>query len=328
MAREVVTADPDDPIEQAANTMRERRIGCLPVLEGNELVGIVTASDVMEALVYLVGANEPGSRMEVAVPDRPGALAGAAGVFGMCGINIVSAAMGATREPREEGCPEGAHSRFQGGHHRHQRGGRIPGGGRLLRVVAAETLSGRAAIVHDLALEDYGFGGDHPFNPLRLRLALELCEALRTVGRLSLRLLGACDRGGPDHRPQPHLRAHGPGGRTGCGGPLRPAAVRPRDPGQPHLPRHARGVRPRRRRGARGLPARDGGRGGPRHVHLRRAAPRPALAGRAASASTTTLVSPSRASSKTIPASASPTSTPTPTTATACSGCSTTTPRS
>ena len=39
-------------------------------------------------------------------------------------------------------------------------------------------MSGRAAIVHDLALENYGFGGDHPFNPLRVRLALELCEAL------------------------------------------------------------------------------------------------------------------------------------------------------
>jgi hypothetical protein len=43
--------------------------------------------------------------MEVALPDRPGSLAGAAGVFGMCGINIVSAAMGATREPQEEGAP-------------------------------------------------------------------------------------------------------------------------------------------------------------------------------------------------------------------------------
>jgi len=39
-------------------------------------------------------------------------------------------------------------------------------------------VSGRAAIVHDLALENYGFGGEHPFNPLRVRLALELCEAL------------------------------------------------------------------------------------------------------------------------------------------------------
>jgi len=103
MADDVISALPDDPIEQAANTMRERRIGCLPVVESGELVGIITASDVMKALVYLVGANEPGSRMEVAVPDRPGSLAGAAGVFGMCGINIVSVAMGPTREPEEEG---------------------------------------------------------------------------------------------------------------------------------------------------------------------------------------------------------------------------------
>ena len=103
MASDVIFALPDDPIEQAANTMRERRIGCLPVVESGELVGILTVSDVMTALVYLVGANEPGSRMEVAVPDRPGSLAGAAGIFGMCGINIVSAATGPIREPEEEG---------------------------------------------------------------------------------------------------------------------------------------------------------------------------------------------------------------------------------
>jgi acetoin utilization protein AcuB len=103
MARDVLTTLPDDPIEHAANVMREERIGCLPVVESGELVGIVTSSDVMAALVYLIGAHEPGSRMEIALPDRPGSLAGAAGVFGMCGINIVSAAMGPTREPSEEG---------------------------------------------------------------------------------------------------------------------------------------------------------------------------------------------------------------------------------
>ena len=106
MVGEVVTVLPSDPIEQAANMMRERRIGCLPVVDDGGLVGIVTTSDVMDALVYLVGAHEPGSRMEVALPDRPGSLAGAAGVFGMCGINIVSAAMGTTREPAKEGAPK------------------------------------------------------------------------------------------------------------------------------------------------------------------------------------------------------------------------------
>ena len=90
MAREVVTADPDNPIDEAANTMRERRINCLPVLEGGQLVGILTSSDVMESLVYLLGAHEPGSRMEVVVPDKPGTLAGVAGLIGELGINIIS----------------------------------------------------------------------------------------------------------------------------------------------------------------------------------------------------------------------------------------------
>lgn len=96
MNRDVVTATPEDPIEVAANVMRERSIGCLPVIEGEELAGILTSSDVMEALVYLVGAHEPGSRLEVAMPDRPGALAGVAGVFGELGVNIVAAATGHT----------------------------------------------------------------------------------------------------------------------------------------------------------------------------------------------------------------------------------------
>lgn len=100
MSSEPVTANPRDPIELAADVMREKQISCLPVVENGNLVGIVTSTDMMKALVYLVGANEPGSRMEISVPDRPGALAGVAGIFGMCDINIVSVAMGArTKSP-------------------------------------------------------------------------------------------------------------------------------------------------------------------------------------------------------------------------------------
>lgn len=39
-------------------------------------------------------------------------------------------------------------------------------------------MSGVSAIVHDRVLETYGFGEGHPFNPLRIRLTLELCESL------------------------------------------------------------------------------------------------------------------------------------------------------
>jgi len=39
-------------------------------------------------------------------------------------------------------------------------------------------VSGRAVFVHDAAMEEYGFGGEHPFNPIRLRMTIELCESL------------------------------------------------------------------------------------------------------------------------------------------------------
>ena len=99
MTGDVVTASPDDPIEEAANMMRENRIGCLPVIENGALVGILTSSDVMEALVQLIGAHEPGSRLVTSMPDRPGTLAGAAGIFGVLGINIVSVVAGPRQEP-------------------------------------------------------------------------------------------------------------------------------------------------------------------------------------------------------------------------------------
>ena len=99
MTRDVVTTRPDAPIEEAANTMREGRIGCLPVVEDGVLAGILTSSDVMEALVRLIGAHEPGSRLVASMPDRPGTLAGAAGIFGVLGINIVSVVAGPSPDP-------------------------------------------------------------------------------------------------------------------------------------------------------------------------------------------------------------------------------------
>jgi acetoin utilization deacetylase AcuC-like enzyme len=38
-------------------------------------------------------------------------------------------------------------------------------------------VSGEAAFVHDPSLEYYGFGEDHPFRPVRIRITIELCES-------------------------------------------------------------------------------------------------------------------------------------------------------
>jgi CBS-domain-containing membrane protein len=50
MTPHVVSATPQTTLRQAADLMRQRLIGCLPVLDGDRLVGIVTATDVFDAL--------------------------------------------------------------------------------------------------------------------------------------------------------------------------------------------------------------------------------------------------------------------------------------
>jgi acetoin utilization protein AcuB len=50
MTKPVVTIAPDATIRQAANVMRGRTIGCLPVTRGDRLVGIVTTSDLLDAV--------------------------------------------------------------------------------------------------------------------------------------------------------------------------------------------------------------------------------------------------------------------------------------
>ena len=54
MSAEIHTTRPDTPVVEAARLMVERRIGCLPVVDGTKLVGIVTETD----LVRLVAESK------------------------------------------------------------------------------------------------------------------------------------------------------------------------------------------------------------------------------------------------------------------------------
>ncbi|MBI2359239.1 MAG: CBS domain-containing protein, partial [Deltaproteobacteria bacterium] len=47
MSQPVVTIPPDATVKQAARLMAEKKIGCLPVVEGEELVGLVTETDML-----------------------------------------------------------------------------------------------------------------------------------------------------------------------------------------------------------------------------------------------------------------------------------------
>lgn len=57
MSAPVVSARPAEPAETAAIRMRERKIGALPVIEDDRLVGIVTTTDMLDALVRMLAAQ-------------------------------------------------------------------------------------------------------------------------------------------------------------------------------------------------------------------------------------------------------------------------------
>ena len=68
MNAHVVTVGPDASVRQAANLMRGRTIGCLPVVEEGQrkrLVGIVTTSDLLELLGRGVDRPAPGKRVNL-----------------------------------------------------------------------------------------------------------------------------------------------------------------------------------------------------------------------------------------------------------------------
>lgn len=75
MAREVITASEEMPLEEAARIMADRRIGGLPIMRDQTLVGIITESDLFKVLLQLLGGRRSGVRVSVSIPEVKGTLA-------------------------------------------------------------------------------------------------------------------------------------------------------------------------------------------------------------------------------------------------------------
>jgi acetoin utilization protein AcuB len=61
MSGEVVAVSPETPVEEAAHVLLERQIGGLPVVSDRRLVGVITATDILQAFVDMMGASQGGS---------------------------------------------------------------------------------------------------------------------------------------------------------------------------------------------------------------------------------------------------------------------------
>ncbi len=68
MSTDVVTVRRDAPLEEAIRLFFEHRVGALPVVQGQQLVGIITKHDIMKAARDWLGLDRAGRRIEVAIP--------------------------------------------------------------------------------------------------------------------------------------------------------------------------------------------------------------------------------------------------------------------
>ena len=90
MVKTVVTVMVDTTIERAAYIMQTHSISSLPVMDGEDLVGIITSTDVMEVLLEAIGISETSVRICVLVDNRIGKLAEVSALMRDKNINIQS----------------------------------------------------------------------------------------------------------------------------------------------------------------------------------------------------------------------------------------------
>ena len=90
MTREVITATPDTTIERAALLIHDHKIGALPVVKDDKLVGIITSTDLMEVLLAALGMSDDSTRLSILARNRIGVLAEVGRIMQQADINIRS----------------------------------------------------------------------------------------------------------------------------------------------------------------------------------------------------------------------------------------------
>lgn len=99
MTKPVIVVEEECPLEEAALVMAEHKIGCLPVVRDDRLVGIITETDLFNIFVEQLGARSTGVRLTLLVRDVKGELARLTGRIAELGGNIIRLTTLPAQEP-------------------------------------------------------------------------------------------------------------------------------------------------------------------------------------------------------------------------------------
>ena len=93
MIKKPVTVSPEASLEEAAKLISSHKIGGLPVVKGNRLVGIITIVDILRAFIQLMGILKSSSRVDLVLGGKPHAFEEVSGVFRDHRAEIISVGM-------------------------------------------------------------------------------------------------------------------------------------------------------------------------------------------------------------------------------------------
>ena len=90
MSQKPITVIPATTVEAAAQILLKQKIGGLPVLEKNRLIGMITTSDILQAFLDVMGASEVTStRIDFVLQDKGGGLAEASRIISKEGGEVL-----------------------------------------------------------------------------------------------------------------------------------------------------------------------------------------------------------------------------------------------
>jgi len=97
MVQAPLSVTPDTEVEEAARLIHEHKIGGMPVMEGDKLVGVITMLDLISAFITMLGLLKSSSRLDLLLSNRSEALDAAARLIKGAGGKIINVALGPTQ---------------------------------------------------------------------------------------------------------------------------------------------------------------------------------------------------------------------------------------
>jgi acetoin utilization protein AcuB len=93
MIKDPITVSSDDDIEFAAQLIYKNKIGGMPVVKGDQLVGIITATDILRTFIDMMGILSSTSRIDVVVDNQSSGLKKALQIINDKGGDIINVGM-------------------------------------------------------------------------------------------------------------------------------------------------------------------------------------------------------------------------------------------